>query len=187
LKRFHPAVYLAMATALVILIDAAVLVVPGALADPEPSLGARTGSGLAAASSSVQSWFPPGTVYIPLPSPTPAPPTPTATPTARPTAKPTPRDTVSNARTYVKNRIGARQYACIDAVWTRESEWNPLAGDPNGAYGIPQAFPGTKMAAFGSNWRTSPLTQVKWGLAYVDERYGSACGAWDFWQAHGWY
>ena len=43
------------------------------------------------------------------------------------------------------------------------------------------------MATFGSNWRTSPLTQVKWGLWYVAERYGSACAAWDFWQAHGWY
>jgi len=52
---------------------------------------------------------------------------------------------------------------CIDYVWTRESKWNPRAGVPSGAYGIPQAFPGSKMARFGSNWRTSPLTQVKWG------------------------
>jgi hypothetical protein len=96
-------------------------------------------------------------------------------------------DTVAGARAYVKARIGTRQYNCINALFTRESKWNPLAGKVTGAYGIPQAFPGSKMAAFGSNWRTSPITQVKWGIWYVDSRYGSACAAWDFWQAHGWY
>jgi hypothetical protein len=187
LKRFHPAVYLAIATALVIMIDAAVFVVPGALADPEPSLGTATGSGLAGAVSSIEPSSPAQTVSFALPSPTPAPPTPTPTPTAKPKPVATPRDTVWNARTYAKNRLGAKGYACIDNIFTRESEWNPLAGDPARAYGIPQAFPGSKMATFGSNWRTSPLTQVKWGLWYVAERYGSACAAWDFWQAHGWY
>lgn len=187
MKRFHPAVYLAIATALVITIDAAVFVVPGALADPEPSLGTTTGSALAGAVSSIEPSSPMRTVYYPLPSRAQGLPTPTPTPTPKSTATPTPRDTVWNARTYVKNRIGARQYACIDNLWTRESKWNPLAGDPDRAYGIPQAFPGSKMATFGSNWRTSPLTQVKWGLWYVAERYGSACAAWDFWQAHGWY
>ena len=61
------------------------------------------------------------------------------------------------------------------------------AGSPTGAYGIPQAYPGSKMAAFGSNWRTSPLTQVKWGLWYINSRYGSACAAYNFWSANGWY
>jgi hypothetical protein len=87
----------------------------------------------------------------------------------------------------VKNRIGARQYDCVNAIWTRESGWNPRAGTPSGAYGIPQAFPGSKMAAFGSNWRYSPLIQVKWGIWYVNDRYGSACAAYKFWSAHGWY
>lgn len=100
---------------------------------------------------------------------------------------PTPRDTVWNARIYVKNRIGASQYDCINPIWTAESKWNPLAGNPSGAYGIPQAYPGSKMAAFGSNWRTSPLTQVKWGIWYVNSRYGSACRAYSFWKEHGWY
>ena len=106
---------------------------------------------------------------------------------AKATPAPTPRDTVWNARTYVKNRVGAKGYDCINAVWTGESKWNPRAGTPTGAYGIPQAFPGTKMAAFGSNWRYSPLTQVKWGLWYVTTRYGSACAAYTFWKANGWY
>jgi soluble lytic murein transglycosylase-like protein len=120
-------------------------------------------------------------------SPTPKP---TAKPTARPKPKPKPivyPDTVTGARAYVKSRIGATQYNCINPLWARESKWNPLAGKPAGAYGIPQAFPGSKMAKFGSNWLTSPLTQVKWGIWYVNGRYGSACGAWQFWQAHGWY
>jgi peptidoglycan DL-endopeptidase CwlO len=121
------------------------------------------------------------------PSPTPSP-SPTRKPTPRPTRKPTPLpDTVAGARQYVKNAVGIKQYNCIDYVWTRESKWNPLAGAPTRAYGIPQAFPGSKMASFGSNWLTSPLTQVKWGLSYVKSRYGSACGAYTFWKAHGWY
>jgi hypothetical protein len=87
----------------------------------------------------------------------------------------------------VRARIGIRQYNCINALWTRESKWNPRAGKLSSAYGIPQAFPGSKMAVFGSNWRTSPITQVKWGIWYVSDRYGSACVAWAFWQVHGWY
>jgi len=138
-----------------------------------------------------------------LATPTPAPtitatPTPTPTATPSPTRTPTPKpksrpratplpDTVAGARQYVKNAIGLTQYNCIDYIFTRESKWNPTAGRVTGAYGIPQAFPGSKMATFGANWRTSPLTQVKWGIWYVNTRYGSACKALAFWKAHGWY
>jgi hypothetical protein len=125
-------------------------------------------------------------------------PTPTATPspapTAKPKAKPKPKpkpivypDTVAGAKASLKARIGLHQFDCIDYIFARESKWNPRAGTPSGAYGIPQAFPGTKMAKFGSNWLTSPLTQVKWGVWYVDTRYSSACAALAFWKAHGWY
>jgi hypothetical protein len=113
--------------------------------------------------------------------------TPTPRPTPRPTPKPTPRDTVCNARIWLKAQVGATQYACIYQLWDRESKWNPYSANKSGAYGIPQAYPGSKMAAFGSNWRYSPLTQVKWGLWYVNSRYGSGCQAWAFWQSHGWY
>ena len=124
--------------------------------------------------------------------------TPSATPSAAPAAKPKPKpkakpkpityaNTVAGARAYARARLGTRQYNCINALFTRESKWNPLAGKVTSAYGIPQAFPGSKMAAFGSNWRTSPITQVKWGIWYADSRYGSACAAWSFWEAHGWY
>ena len=55
------------------------------------------------------------------------------------------------------------------------------------AYGIPQALPGSKMASAGADWQTNPETQIKWGHAYMKDRYGSPCGAWSHWQANGWY
>ncbi len=133
-------------------------------------------------------WWPATTANAYIATPTPGPATPTPPPTAKPTPKPTPRDTVWNARTYAKSRLGARQYGCLNVIFTYESKWNPRAGNPDsGAYGIPQALPGSKMAAFGSNWRYSPLVQVKWGIWYVNSRYGSACAANAFLQDHGWY
>ena len=58
----------------------------------------------------------------------------------------------------------------------------------SGAYGIPQALPGSKMASAGSDWQNSAETQIKWGLGYISSRYGTPCGAWSTWQAHGgWY
>ncbi len=80
------------------------------------------------------------------------------------------------------------QFSCLDAVWTRESNWDPyVANSSSGAYGIPQALPASKMAAFGSDWSTNPTTQIKWGLWYIRQSYGSPCGAWAFWQSHNWY
>jgi hypothetical protein len=116
-------------------------------------------------------------------------PMPTPTPTPKPKPKPKPYvDSVANAKAYARSRLGATQYACLDDIFYYESKWDPLAENPrSGAYGIPQALPGSKMAAFGSNWRTSPLTQVKWGIWYVNDRYGSACAAWDHIEASGWY
>jgi hypothetical protein len=126
--------------------------------------------------------------------PTPEPPqgslpTPATTPTPKPKPKPRPYvDSVANAKAYARNRVGATQWACLDDIFYYESKWNPRAENPHsGAYGIPQALPGEKMAAFGSNWRTSPLTQVKWGIWYVNDRYGSACAAWEHIEATGWY
>jgi resuscitation-promoting factor RpfB len=177
-----------MATACVIGIDALIFVAPQAMADPAttPTLTVAVATPTLDPRPTPTLIPPPVPVLIPAPTPTPIP-TPTPTPKPKPTPAPTMRDTVWNARIYVKNRVGFAGYDCINALWTKESGWNPYSGDPNGAYGIPQAFPGYKMAAFGSNWRYSPLTQVKWGLWYISSRYGSACEAWSFWQAHGWY
>jgi hypothetical protein len=80
------------------------------------------------------------------------------------------------------------QMSCLDSLWTHESGWNHRAQNPSsGAYGIPQALPGDKMAAYGDDWRTNPATQIRWGLDYLDNRYGTPCSAWQFWQANNWY
>lgn len=94
----------------------------------------------------------------------------------------------TKAKRYALSVLGARQFSCIDAIWSRESRWRYWAHNRySGAYGIPQALPGRKMSKFGSDWRTNPITQVKWGINYVNVRYGSACGAWRFWQGNHWY
>jgi hypothetical protein len=80
------------------------------------------------------------------------------------------------------------QFRCLDSLWTRESNWNHRAQNPSsGAYGIPQALPGTKMVGVGNDWRVNPATQIRWGLAYIKGRYGSPCGAWGHFQSHNWY
>jgi hypothetical protein len=80
------------------------------------------------------------------------------------------------------------QFQCLDRLWERESQWNYRAVNrSSGAYGIAQALPGGKMAAVGADWRTNPITQIKWGLNYIDERYGTPCGAWAHSEAYGWY
>ena len=80
------------------------------------------------------------------------------------------------------------QFSCLDALWNEESGWNPIAENPNsGAYGIPQALPGSKMASAGPDWQTDPATQIRWGLEYIQATYGSPCAAWSHEQATGWY
>ncbi len=79
------------------------------------------------------------------------------------------------------------QFGCLDQMWDRESGWRYNAENASGAYGIPQALPGSKMASAGADWETDPTTQIKWGLGYIQGRYGSPCAAWSFWQANGWY
>jgi hypothetical protein len=70
------------------------------------------------------------------------------------------------------------QWGCLDALWTRESHWRTgAANGRSGAYGIPQALPGSKMATMGSDWRTNPLTQIRWGLWYIGASYGTPCNA----------
>jgi hypothetical protein len=81
----------------------------------------------------------------------------------------------------------ATQFSCLDSIWTRESNWNYQAQNASGAYGIPQSLPGSKMASAGSDWQTNPATQIRWGLGYIQSKYGTPCGAWSFWQANGWY
>lgn len=83
---------------------------------------------------------------------------------------------------------GEDQYSCLVSLFNRESHWNVYAGNPvSGAYGIPQALPGSKMASAGADWQTNPRTQITWGLNYIAGRYGTPCAAWGHSQANGWY
>jgi hypothetical protein len=69
------------------------------------------------------------------------------------------------------------QFSCLDQLWTRESDWQVSAHNSSGAYGIPQALPASKMALMGSDWRTNPITQIRWGLYYIADAYGTPCAA----------
>jgi len=80
-----------------------------------------------------------------------------------------------------------QQFGCLKQMWMNESGWSVHAANASGAYGIPQALPGSKMASAGPDWQNNATTQIKWGLGYIKSRYGSPCGAWAFWQNNGWY
>jgi hypothetical protein len=84
--------------------------------------------------------------------------------------------------------FGQDQFGCLDSLYTRESGWSVTADNPtSSAYGIPQALPGSKMASAGADWATNPVTQIRWGLGYIQDRYGSPCGAWAHSESNGWY
>lgn len=93
------------------------------------------------------------------------------------------------AKQYAKRLIkNNTQHNCLVDLWNSESGWRTKAkNSSSGAYGIPQALPGNKMAAMGKDWKTNYKTQVKWGLKYIDSRYGSACQALSFKKQNGWY
>jgi hypothetical protein len=96
---------------------------------------------------------------------------------------------VSSAQAIAHKMIpNAAQYAAFSQIVEHESGWNVTAtNSSSGAYGLVQALPGSKMASAGSDWKTNPATQIKWGLDYMNSRYGSPTGAWSFWQSNGWY
>lgn len=81
------------------------------------------------------------------------------------------------------------EFTCLVNLWNRESGWNAAAANPgSGAYGIPQALPGSKMSAAGADWETNAATQIDWGINYyIAPRYGTPCGAWGHSEANGWY
>jgi hypothetical protein len=83
---------------------------------------------------------------------------------------------------------GEDQYSCLVKLWNRESHWNVSASNAgSGAYGIPQALPGSKMASEGPDWETNPETQIRWGLKYIQARFGAPCGALAHSDRFGWY
>jgi hypothetical protein len=105
---------------------------------------------------------------------------------------------MSNDPSAAENQAYAKQmnaakgwggcWSSLLTMWNHESGWNEHAANPgSGAYGIPQALPGSKMASAGPDWHNNAMTQISWGLGYVGARYGDPCKAWSFWQAHHWY
>jgi uncharacterized protein YabE (DUF348 family) len=104
-----------------------------------------------------------------------------------------PAPSPGTAKAIARDLVAARgwsdaQYNCLVVLWNNESSWNVHAANSStGAYGIPQALPGSKMASAGPDWQNNATTQIKWGLGYIAERYGTPCGAWSYWQANGWY
>lgn len=96
-------------------------------------------------------------------------------------------------RSIAQSMVAARgwsdtEFQCLVSLWDRESGWNPYAANTSsGAYGIPQALPGSKMASAGADWQTNPATQITWGLGYIAGRYGTPCSAWAHSNSVGWY
>lgn len=93
--------------------------------------------------------------------------------------------TVAEIQAMARQMVPADQFQCFSNIVDHESTWNYRATNPSsGAYGLVQAYPGSKMASAGADWQTNPATQIKWGLSYMNGRYGSPCGAWSFWLEH---
>ncbi|MEU8954241.1 lytic transglycosylase domain-containing protein [Streptomyces sp. NPDC048518] len=96
--------------------------------------------------------------------------------------------TVAQVQAMARQMVPGDQFQCFSNIVNHESTWNYKATNAgSGAYGLVQALPGSKMASAGADWQTNPATQIKWGLGYMNDRYGSPCGAWNFWQANSWY
>jgi hypothetical protein len=124
----------------------------------------------------------------------------TAAPSPAPTASspspsPTPAPVVASGtpQQIAESLLGSygwssSQFSCLDDLWNAESGWNVTASNPSsGAYGIPQALPGSKMASAGPDWESDATTQIKWGLGYIKGLYGSPCAAWGHEESVGWY
>ncbi|MET7653594.1 MULTISPECIES: transglycosylase SLT domain-containing protein [unclassified Streptomyces] len=96
--------------------------------------------------------------------------------------------TVAEVQAIARGMVPSGQFQCFSNIVDHESTWNYRAVNPSsGAYGLVQAYPGSKMSSAGADWRTNPATQIKWGLNYMNDRYGSPCDAWNFWLANGSY
>lgn len=80
------------------------------------------------------------------------------------------------------------EFGCLDSLWVSESDWDPTADNPTStAYGIPQALTGGTHDNLPADYMTNPVSQIRWGLWYIANSYGTACAAWEFKQANNWY
>jgi hypothetical protein len=96
---------------------------------------------------------------------------------------------VQDAQAYALAVLGATEYRCLFGIIQGESRWRPYVWNTkgSGAYGLGQAKPASKMAPYGADYMTNPVTQVKFVIGYTAKKYGSACGAAAFRATHGWY
>ncbi len=95
---------------------------------------------------------------------------------------------VAQIQAMARQMVPSGQFQCFSNIVNHESSWNYQAVNASsGAYGLFQALPAGKYASAGADWRTNPATQIKWGLNYMNSRYGSPCEAWSFWSANHWY
>lgn len=110
-----------------------------------------------------------------------------------PDAPPAPAVSPGSAQAIAKDLAAARgwgddHFGCLVELWNHESGWRVSAeNSSSGAYGIPQALPGSKMGSVADDWRTNPATQITWGLNYIGGRYGTPCGAWQSFLVKNWY
>ncbi|HEY7325507.1 MAG TPA: transglycosylase SLT domain-containing protein [Streptosporangiaceae bacterium] len=186
-----------MAATVAVVAGALIVIIgrPQSFSDPLGTAIAQLSSGKAGASliqerqqvilsdAATQSFSVTSAPKLSIPAPPPA-------KTAAPPAAPPPNP--SSAQGIAYNMLASfgfstSQWSCLDALWQRESGWRYNAENPSGAYGIPQALPGSKMATAGADWQTNPATQIKWGLGYIQGRYGTPCSAWSFEEANGFY
>jgi hypothetical protein len=80
------------------------------------------------------------------------------------------------------------EFDCLDELWISESDWDHTADNPTStAYGIPQALTGGTHDNLPADYMTNPVSQIRWGLWYIENSYGTACAAWEFKQANQWY
>ncbi|MFF7636189.1 LysM peptidoglycan-binding domain-containing protein [Kitasatospora sp. NPDC008050] len=127
----------------------------------------------------------PAATQAPAPAPAPAPKSAPAAPVATAAPALSANASVASLQALAASIVPADQLASFDQIITHESGWSVTATNPSsGAYGLPQALPGNKMASVGSDWATNPATQIKWALQYMNQTYGSPNQAWVFWQAH---
>lgn len=99
-----------------------------------------------------------------------------------------PKPTGSHKHWMEQAGIPKSWYEDLNWIINHESGWRVNATNPgSGAYGLPQSLPGNKMASAGKDWKTNPITQLKWMYSYVKGRYGNASNAKHFWQTHNWY
>ncbi|WP_022886451.1 hypothetical protein [Glaciibacter superstes] len=131
------------------------------------------------------------TITDPPPPPPPPPPVDSEPANYRPPSAAVPDP--GSAQAYAAGAVAARgwgseQFDCLVALWNKESGWRVNAmNSSSGAYGIPQALPGSKMASAGDDWETNAATQIEWGLGYISGRYGTPCDAWNTSESKGWY